>query len=284
MDTVIAMLQYYSFDLGGYTTDDLARVWSKYESSWVRLAIVESLFQGRYKAVSVNQILSFWERKGEPHCRFNREFERLVCGDFVTQLPAAFSNHPQKVTYTTDKAKTVKAELPRNEPAKLETPKPETSKGVGRSITSPTQNTSTQNLSERIPLPKSSRKQEQPIAAKPSKNSIPVSSPRSVSTAQVPPHVSDVYRSALENMQLFAESSLFVDKLKSMCLDSDVVVSVPQNLQKPLPTTLQADTKITVEVGAKTTSAPPIEATLEPQVESQIEAKIESKVEAIADS
>ncbi|CAN1208725.1 hypothetical protein TUMEXPCC7403_00790 [Tumidithrix helvetica PCC 7403] len=284
MDTVIAMLQYYSFDLGGYTTDDLARVWSKYESSWVRLAIVESLFQGRYKAVSVNQILTFWERKGEPHCRFNREFERLVCGDFVTQLPAAFSNHPQKVTYTTDKAKTVKAELPKSEPVKPEIPKPETSKGVSRSIPSPSQNTATQNLSERIPLPKSSRQQEQPIAAKPSKNSIPASPSRSLPPAQVPPHVSDVYRSALENMQLFAESSLFVDKLKSMCQGSDVIVHLPKNLQKPLQTTLQVDTKIAVEVGAKTISTPTIEAIAEPKIETQVEAKIEPKVEAIADS
>lgn len=75
------LLQHYSFDLGGYTIKDLTRAWSSFKPEWVRQAVIESLFQGRYKAVSVNQILHLWERKGEPNCRYNHEFERLVCGD-----------------------------------------------------------------------------------------------------------------------------------------------------------------------------------------------------------
>jgi hypothetical protein len=108
MDIVIVLLQYYNFDTGNYSFDDLAKLWREYDPVWVRLAIIESLFRGRYKAVSVDQILEFWQRRGEPCCRFSREFERLICGDIVFPLPSL----PRKVTYTSYKP---------SEPTKLPT-------------------------------------------------------------------------------------------------------------------------------------------------------------------
>jgi hypothetical protein len=268
MDTVIAMLHHYSFDLGGYTTDDLARIWQKFEPSWVRLAIVESLFQGRYKAVSVNQILTFWERKGEPHCRFNREFERLVCGDFVTASPSGFSNHPQKVVY-----KIAKAEVPKS--------------GTH----------GTTDSSQRVSYPKTS-----PLTPPPSISRIPVppkapshttqhQNPNTSLVSHSPVHVSDVYRSAMENMQLFADSSLFVDKLKSMCQGCDFPVNVAlkstPNLTQDEITTLQSVTKISlssepiiepkvlVEAGIQS-EVPALEVKAEPEMEAQIQAIAES--------
>jgi hypothetical protein len=270
MDTVIAMLQHYSFDLGGYTTDDLARVWSKYEPSWVRLAIVESLFQGRYKAVSVNQILTFWERKGEPHCRFNREFERLVCGDFVTASPSGFSNHPQKVVY-----KTTKPETPKAQPT----------------IATSAQNSSSQIASEYIPLPHRQQSQRIPINMRPTEAQTPLPpSQKSRAIANSPAHVSDVYRSALENMQLFADASLFVDKLRSMCQGSEPLVSLSQGFPTRFPSTakteIKNETKILVEVGVQA-GAPQVEAKIieelqpiEVPIELLVEAKSEEKVEA----
>ncbi|MBE9162704.1 hypothetical protein [Tychonema sp. LEGE 06208] len=82
-----ALLVHYGFDLGGKKAEKLAGEWlTKYPGYWLRLAVVEALYQGRYKAVSVDQLLSMWHRIGEPLYHFNREFERLVCNNFPQDL------------------------------------------------------------------------------------------------------------------------------------------------------------------------------------------------------
>ena len=82
-----ALLAHYGFDLGGKKAEKLAGEWlTKYPGYWLRLAVVEALYQGRYKAVSVGQLLSMWHRIGEPLYHFNREFERLVCNNFPQNL------------------------------------------------------------------------------------------------------------------------------------------------------------------------------------------------------
>jgi hypothetical protein len=82
-----ALLVHYGFDLGGKKAEKLAGEWlTKYPGYWLRLAVVEALYQGRYKAVSVGQLLSMWHRIGEPLYHFNREFERLVCNNFPQNL------------------------------------------------------------------------------------------------------------------------------------------------------------------------------------------------------
>ena len=163
MDIVIALIQYYGFDLGDYSIDDLVKLWCEYDPIWVRLAIIEALFRGRYKAVSVDQILGFWQRRGEPYCRFSREFERLVCGDFVFPLPSL----PRKVTYTSYKA---------SAPIQPQT----------NSVFRQVDNSSA----------------AQPQGQKPQ---------------------SSTYQSAMQQMSLLADASLFVDKLKSMCKDNGYV-------------------------------------------------------------
>jgi hypothetical protein len=83
----VALLVHYGFDLGGKKAEKLAGEWlTKYPGYWLRLAVVEALYQGRYKAVSVGQILSMWQRMGQPLYHFNHEFERLVCSNFPQDL------------------------------------------------------------------------------------------------------------------------------------------------------------------------------------------------------
>ena len=85
--TAAALLIHYSFDLHGYSADELVAWWAKaYQSHWVRSAIVEALYQGRYKAISVEQILALWSRRGQPLYHFNHEFERIVCSKFPQAL------------------------------------------------------------------------------------------------------------------------------------------------------------------------------------------------------
>jgi hypothetical protein len=84
---VAALLVHYGFDLGGKKAEKLAGEWlTKYPSHWLRLAVIEALYQGRYKAVSVAQILSMWQRLSQPLYHFNGEFERLVCSSFYQDL------------------------------------------------------------------------------------------------------------------------------------------------------------------------------------------------------
>ena len=76
----VALLSQYNFELKGYRASELVSQWLKtYSAVWIRLAVIEALYQGRYKAFSVEQILAGWARRDRPLYRFNHEFERLVC-------------------------------------------------------------------------------------------------------------------------------------------------------------------------------------------------------------
>jgi len=84
---VVDLLTHYSFDLGGNQARQLIDRWqSTYSPSWVRWAVIEALYQGRYKAISVEQILQLWQRRQQPRYHFNYEFERLVCNKFPRTL------------------------------------------------------------------------------------------------------------------------------------------------------------------------------------------------------
>ncbi|HEY9647678.1 MAG TPA: hypothetical protein V6C88_14985 [Chroococcidiopsis sp.] len=84
---ITTLLTHYSFDLDGYTSAQLVIHWLRhYPANWLRAAVIEALYQGRYKAVSVDQILSMWQRRGQPRQHFNLEFERIVCGQFPRGL------------------------------------------------------------------------------------------------------------------------------------------------------------------------------------------------------
>ncbi|MEO1376332.1 MAG: hypothetical protein AAFW70_18910, partial [Cyanobacteria bacterium J06635_10] len=83
----VSLLTHYSFDLGGYGASELVKRWEKqYPSNWVHLAAIEALYQGRYKAVSVQQILTLWLRRNHPTYHFNFEFERLICNNLPEDL------------------------------------------------------------------------------------------------------------------------------------------------------------------------------------------------------
>lgn len=89
LSDAIALLKHYGFELKGYTAEELVHLWQKtYPVHWVRMAVIEALYQGRYKAVSVEQILTVWARRGQPISRFNHEFERLISRKLPQKLVA----------------------------------------------------------------------------------------------------------------------------------------------------------------------------------------------------
>lgn len=78
----IALMKYYSFDLNGYEFRELIAKWTKiYPHNWLPLATTEAIYQGRLKAISVEQILNVWLKKGKVKQSFNYEFMRLIKPD-----------------------------------------------------------------------------------------------------------------------------------------------------------------------------------------------------------
>jgi hypothetical protein len=76
------LLHHYSFELAGYSIAQQVEIWQEYyPAEWLPLAIIEALYQGRYKAISAEQILNLWQRRNHPVHHFNHEFERLICGN-----------------------------------------------------------------------------------------------------------------------------------------------------------------------------------------------------------
>lgn len=86
-ELTVNLLVHYSFDLNGYSASELINRWrSDYPVNWLHIAVIEALYQGRYKAISVQQILNFWLRRGQVIYHFNMEFERLICSKFPEKL------------------------------------------------------------------------------------------------------------------------------------------------------------------------------------------------------
>jgi len=86
--SAIDLLTHYGFEHAGpQQVQQLVEHWlTAYPMQWLRLALIEALYQGRYKVVSVGQLLAAWARRGQPLYHFNHEFERLVCNRFPQKL------------------------------------------------------------------------------------------------------------------------------------------------------------------------------------------------------
>jgi hypothetical protein len=77
---IATILNQYRFEMRGYKAQELIERWlPTYSLNWIRMAILEALYQGRYKVISVEEILKIWHRRGHPTFHFTGEFERLVC-------------------------------------------------------------------------------------------------------------------------------------------------------------------------------------------------------------
>jgi hypothetical protein len=101
-NVVVALILRYGFDLGEQSALSMVRSWScKYDPSFLSLAVVESLHLGRYKAVSIEQVLNGWQRRGEPIPHFSEEFADMVSGPGVLA----------KLTIANDQETTAEPEL-----------------------------------------------------------------------------------------------------------------------------------------------------------------------------
>lgn len=87
LEQAIALLEHYSFDLSGFSATSLVYSWQQHATSeWIRDAVIEALYQGRYKAISVGQMLLMWARRGHPLRHFTIEFNRMICSPLDPRL------------------------------------------------------------------------------------------------------------------------------------------------------------------------------------------------------
>jgi hypothetical protein len=106
-ESIIILLIHYRFDLGSTQVETLASTWiAKYDRQWIVWAIVEAIYQQRYKSISVDRMLSLWLSRGHPSYHVPGEYERQILQDL------------QKIgeTYTSD--------LSRNREVERNTPTP----------------------------------------------------------------------------------------------------------------------------------------------------------------
>jgi len=76
---LLRTLEAYGFEGLDEFTPNLLKEWSKeYPETWPVLAMVEAIHQGRYKLLSIQQILRCWQRRGTPRTNFDRTFQRQI--------------------------------------------------------------------------------------------------------------------------------------------------------------------------------------------------------------
>ena len=83
----ITLIKSFSLELGQYSPESQVLYWlHQYRASWIRDAIIEAVYQGRYKIISVEHILAIWQRRGQPVCHFTSGFEQVISAQLGTQL------------------------------------------------------------------------------------------------------------------------------------------------------------------------------------------------------
>lgn len=85
----------YGFDLAQQEAEDWVVDWSqRFPVQWIPMALLEALYQGRYKAASVEQLLMLWGRRGEPRLGFSLEFSRRIWPDQQEQIAILLEKEP----------------------------------------------------------------------------------------------------------------------------------------------------------------------------------------------
>ena len=121
----VALLTCYSFEIQTTAQETVARWLSLYSITWIRLAVVEALYLGRYKAISVEQILSSWSRKENPTVHFSHDFERLICRNLPRHLATPLKPSANKNERTSSHKPTSQSKLapkPQALPPQITTP------------------------------------------------------------------------------------------------------------------------------------------------------------------
>lgn len=89
---ILSLMNSYSFDTNQRNTEELVQEWlTIYDVNWIYLATIEALYLGRYKAISIEQIIYGWLRRGQPTTHFGGDFERVICRKLPRHLSSVNS-------------------------------------------------------------------------------------------------------------------------------------------------------------------------------------------------
>jgi len=95
--TTAILLTHYGFELNGDSLPLVIEQWLDiYPNKWVLAAVVEALYQGRYKVSSVNRILNTWCSKGEAVPNFDHDFADFFCKKIIRTLLAQVETANEK--------------------------------------------------------------------------------------------------------------------------------------------------------------------------------------------
>lgn len=80
-------LIHYGFELATWEAGAWIEDWhQRFPVDWIPVALLEALYQGRYKAASVEQLLLMWRRRGQPRVSFTAEFSARIWPDQQAQI------------------------------------------------------------------------------------------------------------------------------------------------------------------------------------------------------
>lgn len=83
----ITLIKSFNLELAQYSPESQVLDWlQQYRALWIRDAIIEAVYQGRYKVISVEQILSIWKKRGQPVRHFTNGFEQVIATQLGTPL------------------------------------------------------------------------------------------------------------------------------------------------------------------------------------------------------
>ena len=83
----ITLIKAFSLELNQYGPESQVLYWLNYHrAGWIRDAIIEAVYQGRYKVISVQHILSIWQRRGQPVRHFTSGFEQVIAAQLGAPL------------------------------------------------------------------------------------------------------------------------------------------------------------------------------------------------------
>lgn len=94
--TAAAFLAYYHFDVRSSSQTEWAEQWRIWPEPWLWAALLEALHQGRYKAVSVENVLQSWRSRGEVRLSFNPAFVQNMWPDAAPHLQLLWERRAAK--------------------------------------------------------------------------------------------------------------------------------------------------------------------------------------------
>lgn len=99
----ITLIKSFSLELKSYSADSQVLHWlNQYKAAWIRDAVIEAIYLGRYKIISVQHILSIWKKRGQPVRHFTPGFEQVIASHLGApiHLPTDLVHQARKTPYS----------------------------------------------------------------------------------------------------------------------------------------------------------------------------------------